>query len=75
MRSDILKKLYQNPNYLYYLRTHPKWYYYLDLDPNYFVLFERNVQKETKTTAYDKIESIKKQINFASSIINYFRKQ
>lgn len=74
MKDEVLHKIYSNPIYLEYLRRHPKWYYYLDLDPKYLNDFLRVVQKESKTTTYDKLENIKKQINFASSMINYFRK-
>ena len=74
MRDDILEKLYSNPVYLDYLRNHPKWYYYLDSDPNHFKAFERIVQKEYKITTYDKLEKLKNQINFFSSMINYFTK-
>lgn len=74
MSDEVLNKIYSNIYYLEYLRRHPKWYYYLDLDPKYFQEFERVVKKESKTTTYDKLESLKNQINFASSMINYFRK-
>ncbi len=74
MKDEVLQKIYNNEIYLEYLRRHPKWYYYLDLDSKYMQEFERVVKKESKTTTYDKLENLKKQINFASSIINYFRK-
>lgn len=74
MTDEVLNKIYSNSYYLEYLRRHPKWYYYLDLDPKYMQEFERVVKKESKTTTYDKLETLKKQINFASSMINYFRK-
>jgi len=72
MRDDIIEKLYANEQYLDYLRHHPKWYYYLDLDPQYFNEFERIVKKAFKITTYDKLESLKKQINFASAMVKYF---
>lgn len=72
MRDDVMKKIYQNPEYLEYLRYHPKWYYYLDQDPSYYSEFERVVKKALKITTYDKLESLKKQINFASSMLKYF---
>lgn len=72
MRDEIIEKLYNNEQYLDYLRRHPKWYYYLDLDPGYFKEFERVVKKALKLTAYDKLEAIKRQVNFASAMINYF---
>lgn len=73
MRDQILQKLYNNPIYLDYLRYHPKWYYYLEQNPNNFVLFERALKKELKITTYDKLEKAKKQINFASKFIEYFK--
>lgn len=72
MRDEVINKLYANEQYLNYLRYHPKWYYYLDLSPEYFTEFERVVKKALKITTYDKLESIKKQVNFASSMIKYF---
>ena len=74
MRDDILRMLYSHPDYLEYLRYHPKWYYYLDLNPAYYSSFEKQVKKDLKITTYDKLESIKKQVNFASSMIQYFTK-
>lgn len=75
MKQEILEKLYANEQYLYYLRQHPKWYYYLDLDPKYYDEFERVVKKELKITSYDKLESLKNQISFASSMLRYFQSQ
>ncbi|MFA7436542.1 MAG: YlbE-like family protein [Bacilli bacterium] len=75
MHDEVINKLYANEQYLNYLRYHPKWYYYLDLDPKYFDEFERVVKKALKITTYDKLESIKKQVNFASSMVKYFSSQ
>lgn len=72
VKDEVIQKLYANPIYLDYLRRHPKWYYYLDLDPKYFSDFERTVKRELKLTTYDKLEALKRQISFASSLINYF---
>jgi len=74
MRDDILIKIYQKPEYLEYLRYHPKWYQYLDANPNYYSLFEQVVNKELKRTSFDKIERLKKQINFANALIKYLAK-
>lgn len=74
MKEEILEKIYANEQYLHYLRYHPKWYYYLDLDEKNYGEFEKIVKKELKITTYDKLENLKKQINFASSMINYFKK-
>lgn len=72
MRDDILQKLYNNEKYLYYLRKHPKWYYFLDRDPGYFSEFERVVKKSLKLTTYDRLETLKNQVNFASALMRYF---
>ncbi len=73
MRADILEKLYANEVYLEYLRYHPKWYYYLEQNPQNYIVFENKVKQELKLTTYDKLEKMKKQINFASKMINYFK--
>lgn len=73
MNDNILQKLYANPQYLEYLRFHPKWYYYLEQNPNYFAIFERTVKEELKITTYDKLEKLKKQINFATKFMDYFK--
>lgn len=73
MNEDILRKIYSNPQYLEYLRFHPKWYYYLEQNPNNFSIFERTVKEELKITTYDKLEKLKKQINFATKFMEYFK--
>lgn len=73
MRDEILQKLYSNPQYLEYLRYHPKWYYYLDQNPSNFSKFERQVKEDLKITTYDKLEKARKQIDFASKLIEYFK--
>ena len=72
MIADIMQKIYQNPEMLEYLRRHPKWYYYMDSNPKNYDVFVSVVKKELKETTYDKLEKIKKRVNFASSLINYF---
>lgn len=75
MREDILKKLYSDSKYLDYIRHHPKWYHYLDQNPGLYSEFEKVVKKELKITTYDKLESLRKQINFASSFLKYMTKE
>ncbi|MDD3999882.1 MAG: YlbE-like family protein [Bacilli bacterium] len=75
MRDEIISKLYANEQYLDYLRRHPKWYYYLDLDPKYYIEFEKVVKKALKITTYDRLESVKNQVNFASAMIKYLANQ
>ncbi|HOA63503.1 MAG: hypothetical protein GX203_03340 [Acholeplasmataceae bacterium] len=71
MRDEILVKLYSDERILEYLRKNPKWYYYLDLDPRNYIYFEREAKEALNMTVVDKIENLKKQINFVSSLIKY----
>jgi len=73
MRDDVLQKLYSNPVYLDYLRNHPKWYQYLEDNPNNYSIFERKVKEDLKITTYDKLENFKKQINFITKFMDYFK--
>jgi hypothetical protein len=75
VRDEVIFKLYANEYYLDYLRKHPKWYFYLDLDPMYFREFERVVKKALKMTTYDRLESLKNQVNFAGAMIKYLASQ
>lgn len=72
VKDDVTRKLYSNQLYLDYLRQNPKWYYYLDLDPKYYDDFEKTAKKALKLTTYDKLEAVKNQINFASTMLKYF---
>lgn len=72
MKDEVITKLYSNQVYLDYLRQNPKWYYYLDLDPKNYNEFEKTVKKALKLTTFDRLEAIKNQINFASSMVKYF---
>lgn len=74
MTDEILIKLYKNQHYLDYLRRNPKWYYYLDLDPKNYTHFEREAKVALNLTWNDRLEAFKKQLNFASSIMKYFKK-
>ena len=71
MDQSVLKIIYNNPTYLNYLRYHPKWYMILEKNPSYFKEFEIELKKDLKLTMYDKIENLKKQINFVNGIIKY----
>ncbi|NLD26138.1 MAG: hypothetical protein GX661_02130 [Acholeplasmataceae bacterium] len=71
MKDEVIYKLYANEIYLDYLRKHPKWYFFLDQDPRYFSEFEKVVKKTMKTTTFDRLESLKNQVNFAGAMIKY----
>lgn len=71
MRVDILNKIYANELYLTYLRYHPHWYEVLNSDPNLYSSFEKEVKTTLKITTADKIENLRKQIDFVNGIIKY----
>jgi hypothetical protein len=43
----------------------------LEKNPNLFKEFENELKKDLKITTYDKIENLKKQINFVNGIVKY----
>lgn len=71
MRSDILNKIYANNLYLTYLRYHPHWYQILDSNPSMYSSFEKEVKTTLKITTADKIENLRKQVDFINGIIKY----
>ena len=71
MRVDILNKIYANELYLTYLRYHPHWYEVLNSDPNLYSSFEIEVKTTLKITTADKIENLRKQVDFVNGIIKY----
>ena len=71
MRADILNKIYANDLYLTYLRYHPQWYQILNDNPNNYSSFEKEVKTTLKITTADKIENLRKQVDFVNGIIKY----
>ena len=71
MDQAILSKIYANPIYLDYLRYHPKWYIILNKNLDAYTLFENELKKELKLTLSDKIEQLRKQIDFINGMIKY----
>lgn len=71
MDQVILNKIYANDIYLNYLRYNPRWYVILNKNPNAYIYFEQQLKKDLKITTVDKIEQLKKQIDFFSGMINY----
>ncbi len=71
MVQSILNKIYANDVYLNYLRYNPKWYIYLNDNPRNFSDFEKEVKTNLKITTTDKIENLKKQIDFINGMIKY----
>lgn len=64
---EFMTYLYQNPDYLNYLRLHPKWYKILYYEKNYDQ-FLNVAKKELKLRITDKLESLKRNINLLSSL-------
>ncbi len=71
MRNDILQKIYANDLYLTYLRYHPNWYIILNQQPTAYPAFEKEVKTTLKITAADKIDNLRKQVDFINGIIKY----
>lgn len=71
MDQIILEKIYSNPMYLEYLRYHPKWYIILNKNPGAYKDFEKQLKVDLKITLSDKIDQLKKQVDFIGSMIKY----
>lgn len=72
MSPVLLNKIYSNPLYLEYLRYHPNWYVILNNDENMYKEFEKEIKVTYKITTYDKIENLKKQVDFVNGMLKYF---
>lgn len=71
MIEEVTSKLYMNDMYLNYLRYHPKWYMVLERNPLMFKEFEKEAKIALKLTLQDKINNLRKQIDFVNGIIKY----
>lgn len=71
MVQSVLNKIYASEIYTNYLRYNPKWYIYLNENPNTFADFEKEVKTNLKITTADKIDNLKKQIDFINGMIKY----
>lgn len=71
MNQMVLSRLYQNNLYLTYLRYHPKWYVILNEHPEAYNEFEKELKVNLKLTTYDKINNLKKQVDFISGMLKY----
>lgn len=71
MKIEVLNKIYENDLYLTYLRYHPIWYEILNKDPSAYNAFEKEIKSTLKITTADKIENLRKQVDFINGIIKY----
>lgn len=71
MNESILQFLYSNELYLSYLRNHPSWYPHLFHNPSLLVEFQKEVKTTLKMTTVDKIEKLRKQVDFINGILRY----
>ena len=72
MSPALLNKIYSNHLYLEYLRYHPNWYVILNNDESMYKEFEKEIKVTYKITTYDKIENLKKQVDFVNGMLKYF---
>lgn len=75
MTQEILSKLYSNDLYLTYLRYHPQWYVILNEHQEAYKDFEKEVKVNLKLTTYDKIDNLRKQVDFINGIMKYLNAQ
>ncbi len=75
MNYEVLSRIYANETYLNYLRYHPKWYVILNKNPGAFKDFEKQLKIDLKITTTDKIDQLKKQIDFINGMLKYLNSQ
>ncbi len=71
MIASVLEKLYSNDVYLNYIRYNPRWYVVLNRNPGAISDFEKEVKINLKMTTSDKIETLRKQIDFINGMLKY----
>ncbi|MCM1259989.1 MAG: YlbE-like family protein [Anaeroplasma bactoclasticum] len=71
MIASVLEKLYSNDVYLNYIRYNPRWYVVLNRNPSAISDFEKEVKVNLKMTTSDKIETLRKQIDFINGMLKY----
>lgn len=71
MIASVLEKLYSNDIYLNYIRYNPRWYVVLNRNPSAISDFEKEVKVNLKMTTSDKIENLRKQIDFINGMLKY----
>ena len=69
MLQTVLDKIYSNDVYLNYLRYNPRWYVTLNENPASINDFEKEVKINLKMTTSDKIENLRKQIDFINGMM------
>lgn len=75
MLQTVLDKIYGNDVYLNYLRYNPRWYVTLNENPASINDFEKEVKINLKMTTSDKIENLRKQIDFINGMLKYLNSQ
>lgn len=69
-----MMKIYEDQRILNYLRYHPEWYKILYYYPTRLNEFMDEARESLKIRLSDKLEELKGQINFLSSLIEYINK-
>lgn len=67
-------KIYADGRILNYLRYHPEWYKILYYYPDRLNEFFEEARESLKIRLYDRLEDIKGQIGFLTSLIEYINK-
>lgn len=73
MRLDIVHAVRSNPPLQHYLKYHSYWYKELNRNPSSIKELEREMKKEYKLTAEDKINKINERIGLVASFLDVLR--
>ncbi len=74
MVLNYMEEIYKNPLILEYLRFHPRWYKILHYDPEMLPVFMNEAKEKLKIRTVDKLENIKTQVTFISSMADFLIK-
>jgi len=75
MVLEQMNYLYQNEQYLTYIRFNPKWYKILHYDPSLFSSFIEEANEKMHLTKKDSMLDFNKKLSFVSSLMQYLAKK
>lgn len=70
-----MSRIYDSPEILQYLRYHPYWYKILYYDSTRLNEFINTAKEELKITLKDKLDELRNQLDFVTSLIDYINKK
>lgn len=73
MRLDLVHSIRNNPPLYHYLKYHSYWYKELNRNPSSVKELEREMKKEYKLTAEDKISKLNDRISMVASFLDILK--